>query len=159
MNLKLNDVFDFRYNEKWLDKTFEPYHCFDGQLIVKQNRNGELYLEDTYWTSDNKTFTLEQALERGYLKLKCNLNDVEECSKCDLNYYADEDLFDLSCQHGCYKSFYKKKDAKRSKEKMERVLNEKICSIESNIKWENSELRRTKEKLEKLKNGDMNIYI
>ena len=41
MEIKLNDVYKFRYHEEVRNKkVFDPYWCFDGQLIVKENKNG-----------------------------------------------------------------------------------------------------------------------
>jgi len=160
MELKLHDVYKFNYNDEWRKKIFDVNWCFDGQLIVKENCYGDLYLRDTYWTSgEGKEFTLEQALERGVLTFICNLNDLESIEARDLNYYADEDIFDLSYQRKMNKDYYIRKGAKKSKDKMELVLNEKIKSIESNIESSIYNLEWTKEKLEKLKSGDMNIYI
>jgi hypothetical protein len=96
MEIKLNDVYKFRYHEEVRNKkAFDPYWCFDGQLIVKENKNG-LYLEDTYWSSDSRKFTLEEALQDGILTFVCNLDDVIECREYNLQYYEDEDTFNLS---------------------------------------------------------------
>ena len=160
MEIKLNDVYNFWYNEEWRRKNFDPNWCFDGQLIVKQNSKDEFYLEDTYWdSSESKTFTLKQALERGELTFVCNLEDVEKISERDLVYYANKDLFDLSRQHRCYQRFYKRKGAEKSATKMEQVLKSKFQEIEADIEWKSKELKWTKEKLEKLQRGDMNICI
>jgi chaperonin cofactor prefoldin len=42
---------------------------------------------------------------------------------------------------------------------MESVLNKEIESIEVEIRYLTWKLEKTKENLEKLKNGDINIYI
>lgn len=160
MELKLNDVYKFQYNEKHRTQMYDPYHCFDGQLIAKIGNVGYLYLEDTYWNSGgNRRFPLEQALKQGTLTYICNLDEIEKISESDMSYYADEDVFDLSTQHHCYKAFYKRKNAEKSFDKMERVLIRKIEEIEHNISWQNSSLIRAKEDLEKLRHGDMNIYL
>jgi hypothetical protein len=161
MEIKLNDVYKFWYNEEWSKKIFDPSWCFDGQLIVKQDREGNLYLRDTYWgsNSDSKSFTLEQALERGNLTFICNLNDVEPIKKYETDYYVDEDIFNLSTQHGCYMDFYKRKGAEKSPVKMEQVLKDKIQEIEHEIEWKKCDLKYTKEQLKRLQNGDLDIYI
>lgn len=155
MDIKLNDVYRFRY------KIYKAW-CFDGKLIVRKDKNGNLYLQDTYWgfnSNENKSFTLEQALEEGYLTFLCNLDEVEECTVFDLDYYADEDLFNLSYQHGFYKLYYKRKGAVKSPEKMKNVLMQKIKSTEEDIEWSQGRLKRLKEKLEKLNSGDVDICI
>lgn len=160
MELKLNDVYRFRYHEEVESKkAFDPYWCFDGQLIVKENKNG-LYLEDTYFSgSENRRFTLEEALERGTLTFVCNLDDVEECQEYETQYYADEDIFNLSYQKRCYKKYCIRKGAKRSAEKMKAVLAEKIENEERQIKWATSDLERYREKLQEVENGNLEIYF
>jgi hypothetical protein len=160
MELKINDVYRFSYHDA--GNMFMPYHCFDGQLVVRQKENGNLYLEDTYWgwkDGSNKTFTPEQALECGALKFICNLDDVQKCEEYNFNYYADDDLFNLSYQHGCYKRFYKKLGAQKSFVKMEQILKNKITSAENEIEFQNNQIKYYKEKLKELQNGDINIYI
>lgn len=160
MEIKLNDVYRFRYYEEVRSKkAFDPYWCFDGKLIVKENKDG-LYLEDIYWNSgENRRFTLEKALKQGTLTFICSLDDVEECREYDIQYYEDEDIFDLSYQHGCYKKYCIKKDAKRSMEKMKNVLNEKIKDSECKIKWLTCDIERYKEKLQEVENRNLDIYI
>lgn len=46
-----NDVFNFRYKPEEAKKRFEPYHCFDGTLVVKKYSDDKIYLVDTYWSS------------------------------------------------------------------------------------------------------------
>ena len=50
MEIKLNDVYKFFYKQEYfkIQNVQNAYHCFDGKLIVKENTDGELYLEDTY---------------------------------------------------------------------------------------------------------------
>ena len=155
VKLRVNDVYSFRYNEAEVKKRFEPYHCFDGQLIVKE-RNSKLILEDTYWGyGDNRTFTLEEALQEGTLTYKCNLDEVEEIKKHELSYYADEDLFNLSHQHGCYSKYAKRKGAQRNKEKMLAILTQQIADEKSKIEWAQRSLVSLNEKLQKLEEGDV----
>lgn len=159
MEIKLNDVYRFRYNEFELERSSRDLNwCFDGQLVVKKGNNG-LYLEDTYWTSDNRCFTLEEALRKGVLEFVCNLDDVEECKEDPYNYYDDEDIFNLSYQHGCYKKIMVRKDAKKSKEKMKEVLEYKIAEAERQLKSVQYDIDIHKNKLKELENGNLDIYI
>jgi len=134
MEIKLNDVYKFRYHEEVRNKkAFDSYWCFDGKLIVKENKDG-LYLQDTYLNSgDDRRFTLNEALKQGILTFICNLDDVEEIGEYNIQYYNDEDVFDLSTQKGCRKKYCIKKGTKRSAEKMKSVLNEKIEDSERKI--------------------------
>ena len=49
MDIKLNDVYKFRFKKEYAESLHNPYHCFDDKLIVRADENGELYLQDTYW--------------------------------------------------------------------------------------------------------------
>ena len=155
VNLRVNDVYSFRYNAAEIKKRLESYHCFDGQLIAKK-RNGKLILEDTYWAhGGNRTFTLAGALREGTLTFKCNLDDVEEIKKHELSYYADEDVFNLSHQHNCYSKYAKRKGAQRNKEKMLAVLTQQIVDEKSKIEHAQRSLVSLNEKLQKLESGDI----
>lgn len=167
MELKVNDVYRFRYNEEEVKARFEPYWCFDGQLYVWLNEyDGKLYLIDTYWDylgsephGDSKCFTLEKLLEQGTLEFICNLDDVEKCSEHEALYYDDTDVFNLSRQKRCYREFYKRKDAEKSITKIKDILMEDIEYIESKISSLEGDLRWTKEKLASAESGDMNVSI
>lgn len=158
MEIKINDVYSFRYNAEETKKMFEPYHCFDGQLIVRESNKGGLILVDTYWSYDNRTFTLEEALSKGQLTFKFNIDDVQDLKLYDMDYYADEDIFDFSHQHGCYKRYVLRKGAEKSIEKQERVLLEKIDNCKRNIESEKRSLDNYVQKLVKLKQGET-IFI
>lgn len=168
--LRINDVYSFRWNADYVKKSgrSDLNHCFDGQFIVKQRDGGELYFMDTYWASkydgfthwsDSRSYSLEEALENGTLEYICNLDEVEEIQKYEMNYYADADLFDLSYQHYCYGFYVRKKGAVRSPEKMRAVILEKISENEGKIRFAQSDINGLRERLEKLLSGDTTIYI
>ena len=163
MKIKENDVYKFRWNEESAKKVLgsDPYHCFDGQLKVVPSVDDVLYLVDTYWNIDNnETFTLEDALEKGTLEFVCNLDEIEPINKRELDYYADENLFDLSYQHRCYKKYYKRKGAKKSADKMRKVIENKISEKERKIATLKNDLEHLKNDLDKVKNEDIdNTYF
>jgi hypothetical protein len=160
IQLKVNDVYSFRYNEEEIKKRFEPYHCFDGQLVVKKRHDESLYLVDTYWGSgDNRVFSLEKALKEGTLTYKCNLDDVETIREHEFGYYADDDLFNLSHQHGCYKHYAKKKGVERSKEKMLETINKKISETEYEMDYAARNIISLNERKQKIIDGDLTTYI
>lgn len=168
MEIKVNDIYHFSFNEQYLKDHSQAYWCFDGQFYVwKNEQNGQLYLVDTYWNAlgsypsgdVGKRFLLTEALAKGTLKFICNLDDLVECSERDTLYYDDNDVFNLSRQHGYYNAFYRRKDAERSMEKVKQVLLEdieyiqnKIASWEGDLKWREHDLAR-------LENGETNIYV
>lgn len=156
MKLRVNDVYQFQYHQEIREKLVNPYWCFDGQLVVRQNSKGEKYLEDTYWnTGNNRRFTLEEALEQGTLRFICNLDEVESITKYEFeNYYDAEDTFDLSHQHGHYPAYFKKKGAKISIKRRKEVLKQKIEELEIHIENKQLELKRRKEDLARLENRE-----
>lgn len=162
-----NDVYLFRYNEAELKARFSPYHCFDGQLIVKVNSKGEKYFVDTYWASKNDGFagfqegvkskTIDEALSQGELTFVCNLNDVEEIKEWEREYYDDEDIFDLSYQHHCYSYFVKKKGAVRSQAKMLQSIKTKIEEAEYKKQLAERDIVKFNEILKKIEAGDTSV--
>jgi len=158
--IKLNDVFMFLYKAEIDDKMIEAYHCFDGQIVAKEKKNGNLYLEDTYFSSnENKTFTLKEAEEKGTLTFKCNLCEITYISERDQQYYDDNDIVNLSYQHHSYKRFAIKNGTEKSKEKMLKVLNYKIEHSENTISFEAEGIKRTRENIEKVKKGNLDIIF
>lgn len=159
--LKVNDVFSFRYNESESKKMFEPYHCFDGTLIVKETSNGELLLQDTYWgsCSDSRVFAIDQANEKGELTFVCNLNEVQEIKEYEQEYYADEDLFILRIHAGYRNKFLLKKDAIRSKDKMIESLNKKLSEAEYDKNKAERNIAKYTRKIEQVNSGDLSVYL
>lgn len=133
VDIREGDVFRFSYSDEYRKKLFEPHHCFDGQLVAVPSIGG-LILMDTYWLHgfeprhDGRSFTVEEAQERGTLTLVCNLNETTKVSKSDIQYYDDDDWFNLSYQHGCYPWFAIRNGATKSKEKIVGVLREKMAA-------------------------------
>jgi hypothetical protein len=164
IQFKLKDVFNFRYFDRGASN-----HCFDGQLIVKKGENGGFILMDTYWSSKHdgferwgdysRCFSPEDALKRGELTFVCNLDEVEEIREGDCAYYADEDVFNLSYQHGCYKYFVKRKGAERSQAKMIETAKDKIKEAEYTLASTLRTLERLRETLAKIEAGDTTQYI
>ncbi len=136
-----------------------PNHCFDGQLIACKHGDG-LRLEDTYWNSgDNRVFTLEEALRLGTLEFVCNLNDVEKSHKSDLKYYDNKDIFDLSYQHHCYESYYRRKGAKRSKTKMLETVNKKLVEAQREAEYQMRKIEQLSATRTKIELDDLTVYI
>lgn len=156
IELKENDVYRFEYNEEQYKKHESWFlnHCFDGQLVVKKNRDGELYLMDTYWgfadCGENHRFTLEKALQKGNLEFICNLDDVISCSKYDYKYYDKKDIFDLSYQHHCYEQYMRKKDAKRLKDVMLDYIYYKIKENKDELEYKMRSVSLENAKLEEI---------
>jgi len=159
--MKENDVFRFRYKAEAEKKfTLDPYHCFDGQLVVKKNRDGNFILRDTYWSSsDGRCFTPEEAEKEGTLTFVCNLDDVRNIEEWETDYYADEDVYNLSQQHGCYKYYTVKKCAQKSQGKMLQVVRSKIKDEEYSISSSINRIEFLSRQAQKIESGDINVYF
>ena len=137
--IREGDIFRFSYSDESRAKKFEPYHCFDGQLLAVKEGDG-IVLLDTYWlyqfqpSGDGRRFTEATAKEQGALTFVCNLAEVDKVhSESETQYFDAADVFDLSSQHRCYPYFAVRKGAERSKEKMLSVLQEKMHKERSAI--------------------------
>lgn len=168
IEVKEGDVFWFSFNEVYRKKHSYTDHCWDGQLVAKFSEARGMYFIDTYWASkhdgfthyqDVKNISIEDALKNGELSFLCNLNDVEEINERDLMYYSDEDVFNLSYQHRCYKYFVKKKGAARSQDKMIETLKAKIADAEYQIKRGQDNVKWYGDKLTEVEAGNIEIYI
>lgn len=131
---KDGDVFSFAYHQAEYDKARGDLHwCFDGQLVW---RDGQFV--DSYWGLarrgvDGRTFSLADALMKGVLCFVCNLNDVEKIQDYEFELYAEDDAFNLSHQHGCYKHYVKRKGARKSADLMREALNRKVTQARDDI--------------------------
>jgi len=158
--IKEGDIYNFRYNEQFMKGNFEPYHCFDGILTVKPSEKG-LILEDGYWSSDNRWFTLDKALSEGELTFVCNINEVEVIKEYESMYYNEKDIFILPFHSGYRTVYYKRKGSEKCKETILNQLTAKVQQAESSLISARRSLEWAKEELEKAKKEeDVNkIYL
>jgi len=158
IQLKEGDVYGYRWNEEYMKSHFEPYHCFDGQLIVVR-KNDKLWLEDTYWSSGRNSYNLEDLLNKGTFTLKCNLNEVEEIKQYDMDYYDDSDVFNISGQKGYHSHFVKKIGAQKSQAKMLEMLNRKLYDTRQTISSAQQREKYIQSDIEKVKSGNLDVYL
>lgn len=161
MKIKINDVFSFRYNEETRKEHFgDIYHCFDGILVAKQRDDGTLYLQDTYWSgSDSRVIYIEDIDKKGTIEFLCNLDEMESIEDSEMVYFNDEDIVRLGIHKGYQTRILIKKGTPRSKEKMSQSIKDKILENQRGIEWNQRCIETLNEKLEKLEQGDLSIYI
>ena len=160
MEIKEGDVFRFRYNKEEAAKQFEPYHCFDGQLIAFKKQDGTIHLADTYWMTsfdradmDCRKFTPEQAQEKGELEFKCNLNDIEYISKEKAQYYKYSDIINLTHHNGFKTVFAVMKGTEPDIDTAILSLERKLEQKQSQRDSLNREIESLKEKIGEAKQG------
>jgi len=158
--MRIGDVFEFRYSQEYIKENniFSPYHCFDGTLVANEEGGGIVRV-GTYWSGCNKTFNPDNIESMGTLTFLFNSDEVDSCSKDDFKYYDSEDVFTMSIHMGYRNNFFIKKGAKRSKDTMLEYLRSELekqklmqISIERDIKG-------IIEKIERVEEGDVDIYI
>ena len=155
-----NDVFNFRYKPEEAKKRFEPYHCFDGTLVVKKYSDGKTYLVDTFWSSgDSRTFTPEKAIEQGELTFLCNLDEMVDIKEWETLYYDDADIVKMHIHAGYRSRFLIKKGTQRSQTKMLQSIKQKIEDEHSKIRSAENSLKWHNETLKKIEAGDTSVYL
>ena len=155
-----NDVFNFRWKPDEAKKRFEPYHCFDGTLVVKKYGEDKLYLVDTYWSGgDSKTFTPDEAIKKGELTFLCNLDEMVDIKDWETAYYDDADIVKMHIHAGYRSRFLIKKGTQRSQAKMLQSIKQKIQDEHSKIRSAENSLKWHKETLKKIEAGDTSVYL
>lgn len=163
-DIKPGDVFLFHYHPSkehgWDSRT----HCFEGMLVVKEERTG-IVLCDTYWQNDGtngRQFTPDRAMAEGVLRHYFNLNDVDSITEWKREYYDDHEIFCLHNQHSCSPScrnYYVRKGAAKSKEKMMHVVAEKIEEANCKARSAARDIERYTEIKAKIESGDLEVYF
>lgn len=159
MIVKIGDVFNFRFKTVDTKPGIDPYWCFDGQLVAELENDGDIILFDTYYSYDRKAWTIEELKSKGELKFRFNTNDVTVVDKHKLNYYDDSDWFDFSYQKHCYKRYVLKNEAIKSKSKMTQVVMDIMKNERSKIDNSIYQLQKYHLMLDKIENGDLDVYI
>jgi hypothetical protein len=154
-NIKLNDIYRWHYtSEKFneVKKWGEPYWAVSRFCIVKKSHTtGELYLEDTFWSSENKTFYLNELndIQLEYLGNFEELNKFTQ-GKHSLPYYNPSDIVDISHSNSFQDQIYIKKDAKRSLAHTRAHLEHKENELLNKVVWAQRELEQARELLKNL---------
>lgn len=165
MNIKVGDVFTLELYPETRQNSWcnDPYWCFDGQLVALENTK---FLYDTYWlhnfkysSGNDRRLTVKEAQKLGELKFKCNLNEVEFISEERTKYYNENDVFNLSYQHGGYPRFAVKKGAQRDQKRMEQELERKIEWLGQEISFLERQLDEARNNLAEVRKGNLDVYI
>ena len=93
----------------WRDHS-KSGHCCSWKAIY---RNG--YLEDQFWSHENKRWTWEQAKAQLDLEFKGNFDELEKINAYDAKYYHRNDITDLRHSNSYTACVYKRKGAQRDR--------------------------------------------
>ena len=108
------------YDLKLIDFCLQHHYWIEMDIPNNPSSIRAFYLNNGNFEMFSQKMSFEDFKDK-WLSVQ-DLDEVEKCDKHHLDYYADEDLFDLSYQHGCYKAYYKRKGAVKSIEKMKKVI-------------------------------------
>lgn len=157
-NIKLNDIYRWYYTAEMLKKLNHgdnggtTYWAASNICIAKKSyTTGELYLEDTFWSSDNKIFDLNDLhkIELEYLGNFEELNKFTQ-GRSSLVYYSPSDILDLSHSNSFGDQIYIKKGAKRSLAHTRAYLEHKENELLNKVVWAQRELEQARELLKNL---------
>lgn len=158
--VKPKDVYRFRFSAKEAARRVTPYHCFDGTLIAKKDANGVVVLEDMYWEGcARRRFTVHELEEMGSLEFICNLEDVVEVGKNDLDYYDDEDCYELRIHAGYRNRYFVRMGAERSTDAMLSVIDEAIDAARNGARLANERAARYEDDRLRILGGDTSVYL
>ena len=130
---KEGDIYRWCWNSQYVEKLKDKsaagtlYWCCSQICIF---RNGMYF--DTYWNNsgDSKRFMPEEADEKLDLEYIGNFSELEESSKTQRAYYDDKDCVDISHANNTRGGFYIRKGAKRSLEKMNKIILRNIKKLQ-----------------------------
>jgi len=141
------DIYHWHYKN---DADYLSYWCCSRIGVV---RNGMLV--DTFWHgSDNKSWPIEEALEKLELTYIGNFNDLEKAPEWYADYYDAADCINLNHSNSTSGNFYIRKGAKRSAEKIRASINAKIEERKRDIKSAEWAIECAGKELAKLDNGE-----
>lgn len=144
-NMKEGDIFHWQY---LTDTSSMDYWCCSRIGIVKSDG----WLHDTYWGSqDNRKFAIKDIGVKISVDFIANINDLEPVSRGTFVFYDTKDIVDIShsnshCDDGCYL----RKGAKKSLEKMKKLLRLQIEHDEKEAAYHQRKADDNKAELEKL---------
>jgi len=167
MNIKLNDVFRWRYSDKKLRELNHgnnggiTYWCVS-QIAVVELVWDELVYADTYWRGSEKHLVKEW-IESGDIILEYvgNLDDWTRIDSDDAaKYYEDKDIIDIRCANNSAYGVYVKKGTKKSINKIKEVMEYNIKKMEGDIKYKERRVKEMKKELAELTEENIDkVYI
>lgn len=139
LQLKVNDIFKVSYSEEYRKShSGDLNHCFEGLARVAESHNGFI-LCDTFWglwDGSGRTFSEDQIGKDINITFYCNLDEIEQIAHYEADFFDEKDVFCITRQHGCMescKSFFKRRGAERSRDKMETIVRTKISKIRQEL--------------------------
>ena len=141
IELKEGDIYFWEYSSEYIEARIYSnglstlYWCCSQIATV---RDGKLL--DTYWCSGDNSKDVGNLLEKGCVKEENltyvgNFSGLRKAQPYERAHYLDEDCINLNHANSSSGNFYIKKDAKKSLEKMKKVLHRKKQHISNEIRY------------------------
>jgi len=153
---KIGDIFRWSWNKATLkerepeNKSGTMYWCCSRICIFREDN----MFWDTYWGgndySHDKRFSIKDANTMLDLKFIGNFADLKKADKSERAYYEDRDCVDISHAKSSRENFYIRKDAKKSLDKMRRVMKRKLAKLQRDADYAQQEADRIREEIDTL---------
>lgn len=110
------------------------------------------FFYDTFWSSKSsaKSFSVSTVDEKLDIEYIGNFDDLERTDPSARAYYLDKDCIDLSHSNSMSRLFYIRKGAKKSEEKMARIIKRNIKMKRATITGLELSIKRLRDDLENL---------
>jgi hypothetical protein len=154
MNYKDGDIFNWSWTDSKIKKmnlqqqAGTTYWCKSRICIF--NKSKEVF-KDTYWNGqDDFRFYLDDINKDIKLEFIANINELRPCEITEFNYYDNSDCINISHPNMTRSGRYIKKDAKRSLDKMKRVVEAHLEHYKTQARYAAQEVVRMEEDLKSL---------
>jgi hypothetical protein len=146
--LKMNGLYTCKPNVKYRGKLFENnlYHCCNWTFDVYMNHEGNYFMRDTYWSSGDSVYIPLTDENIDEFELVFERDKVKSVRKDEVNQYENPYRVAIDSGGWSYPKYFVSIDASKSKSLIIEEIDDKIRSLESELKY-------LLEKKEKLENG------
>ena len=120
----------------------DPFWCRNWTFRVRQDRNGDYCMDDTFWSSTPNSISL---MDSNFDKftLLFDLNDVEKYHGQKIYDYDENDYWIVPMDSGGRgdPTIFVKKGARPVKEKVVKRLEYEIARLKDDLKWKERDLK------------------
>lgn len=157
--LREGDIYHWRFRDPNTDtRAYGSYHCCSCIAIVHRGT-----LKDTFWQIgesfyDGRSFAPED-LPKLELKHLGNLSELVKAKEYEADYYADSDIVNLNHSNHPTGNFYLRKGAKRSRDKMEAVAQQRFAEAEADFHTARRRMDEIGRVIDQIKDGATDMHI
>ena len=146
--ININGLYSHKPDCKMRDCLFwnNLYHCMNWTFFVKESKNGDLFMQDTYWGatgSDHRYKVTDENIDEW--EFIFDRTKVRKVSSYEAEVYDKEDKFHVAIDSGgmyCGGKWFVKEDAKPSKQKQIERLQDEINVLITELKYKQNQLEK-----------------